>query len=109
MPTFKPLTEVLTAFARRLPAAVLLLVSNHSRVAVKVLCPPPAGSHEAAATHARLVAHPGCTAEFEFVLPPDGGAPPRAQVALRVATVQLLALLRYCARNDLAATVYDFN
>ena len=108
-PTFRALTEVLAAVAARVPAAVLLLLSNHNAVAVRVCC-GGGGGEDGGGVYDRLVAHAGCTRQYEFTLPHDGGAaPPPTQVVLRVATPCLLDLLRFCTANRLPICVYDFN
>jgi hypothetical protein len=111
VPTFKPLTEVLANLACAVPAAQLLLVSNHAALQVKLVAAAPEGPRrrvqEAALEAAK--GRPGCEALFDFAMPDVGGGPPPKQLALAVGTHALLPLLRFCRERDLQVQVYDFN
>ena len=113
VPTFKPLTLVLQRVASALPAAVVLQVSNHAALQVKVLV-PAAASAAASAPPLQLLAQlgalHGCSELFRFERPPVGGAEaPPTQVALAVEATALLSLLRFTMRRELVVQVYDFN
>jgi len=110
-PTFKPLTLVLQRVASALPAAVVLQVSNHSALQVKVVVPAAASaSVPPQQVLAQLGALHGCCELFRFEMPPIGGAEaPPTQVALAVEAPALLSLLRFTMQKGLTAHVYDFN
>jgi hypothetical protein len=113
VPTFKPLTEVLTNLAVAVPAAQLQLVSNHATLQVKLVADAPEARKRAAQEAALDGAKErlGCEPLFEFTMPEgcfNGAKPPR-QLALAVAAPALLSLLRLCRTCELSVQVYDFN
>jgi hypothetical protein len=114
VPTFKPLTLVLQRMASALPAAVVLQVSNHAALQVKVIVPAAASVAAAAPPPLQLLAQlgalHGCSELFRFEMPPVGGAElPPTQVALAVEAPALLSLLRFTLQRGLGVQVYDFN
>jgi FAD/FMN-containing dehydrogenase/SAM-dependent methyltransferase len=112
VPTFLPLTAVLMRIASDAPTAVLISLSNHTVVQVKVTIASTAGTGAGAQQFLqRLSSLPGVAPVLSFRLPAVGGAlPPREEAAFAVDTPSLLLLIRAAAELPGGAVhVYDFN
>lgn len=109
VPTFKPLTDVLIRVATSAPAAVLLQLSTHTRVHVKLGLPARASANPEDWVDRLTDAVPGVSHNYTFRMPPVGGRAQPPQASLSVATTSLLQLLRTASSEGLPVQVYDFN
>lgn len=115
IPTFKPFTEVLRSIAAKVPTAIILQISNHSIVQVKMEV--QAGRH-AEETIKQFGSVKGVTVNFDFKFPsvcsnPDAdpaAAEPPIYVSLGVQVPALLHFIRRTASwpNARIYQVYDF-
>jgi hypothetical protein len=110
VPTFKPLTEVLSKLSQHV-ACSLLLISGHAVVQVKVIAQTgvarQVGALRSLGSGAEHLA--GTARLFDFSMPHVGGPLPALQAAFSVEVPHLLAMLRFCQAEALETQVYDYN
>jgi len=107
VPTFKPLTRVLSSLAGH-ACVELLLVSNHNEVQVKIVAQPAQAKQLEILKHESLSL--GVKMLLEFSMPKVGSETPRLQAAFAVDVPALLHFLRACDKLNLKERqVYDFN